>query len=159
MCIRDRLAPVLCNTTGTVALTGTPLGGTFMGAGISGNTFSPQSAGTGSFVVSYSYTASNACSGIAHTNIIVANCTGMEEAGNALTFTVYPNPDGDDIHVRFPDTEPRSISLYSMGGELVYSEKVQAMRHTLRISGLSRGLYILKVNGTEGQSSKKILLQ
>lgn len=153
------LAPVLCNTTGTVVLTGTPLGGTFMGAGISGNTFSPQSAGTGSFVVSYSYTASNACSGIAHTNIIVANCTGMEEAGNALTFDVYPNPAGDDIHVRFPDTEPRSISLYSMSGELVYSEKVQAMRHTLRVSGLSRGLYILKVNGTEGQSSKKILLQ
>lgn len=153
------IAQALCNTTGTVNLAGSPFGGTFTGTGIVGNTFSPQAAGTGTFVVSYSYTGSNTCSGIAHTNIIVANCTGMEELNRALAFEVYPNPASDDLHVSFPDMEPRTISIYSMNGELVYSEKVQAMQHTLHISELSRGLYVLKVSGAEGQSSKKILVQ
>ncbi len=153
------ITSALCNTTSTVNLAGSPFGGTFTGTGITGNVFSPQAAGTGTFVVSYSYTGSNACSGIAHTNIIVANCTGMEELNRALAFEVYPNPANDDLHVSFPDMEPRTISIYSMNGELVYSEKVQAMQHTLHIRELSKGLYVLKVNAAEGQSSKKILLQ
>lgn len=153
------ISSALCNTTGTVNLAGSPFGGTFTGIGIVGNTFSPQAAGTGTFVVSYSYTGANACSGIAHTNIIVANCTGVEELNRALAFEVYPNPASDDLHVSFPDMEPRTVSIYAMNGELVYSEKVQAMQHTLHISELSRGLYVLKVSSTQGQSSKKITLQ
>jgi phage-related protein len=142
-----------------VNLAGSPFGGTFTGTGIVGNVFSPQAAGTGTFVVSYSYTGSNACSGMAHTNIIVANCTGIEEMAGTLTFEVYPNPASDELHVSFPDMEPRTISIYSMNGTLVHSEKVNAMQHTLHLSWLSKGLYIVKVNGAEGQSSKKILLQ
>jgi len=153
------ISSVLCNTTGTVNLAGSPFGGTFTGIGIVGNTFSPQAAGTGTFVVSYSYTGANACSGIAHTNIIVANCTGVEELNRALAFEVYPNPASDDLHVSFPDMEPRTVSIYAMNGELVYSEKVQAMQHTLHISELSRGLYVLKVSSAQGQSNKKIILQ
>lgn len=153
------IASALCNTTGTVNLSGSPFGGTFTGTGIVGNTFSPLVAGTGTFVVSYSYTGANACSGIAHTNIIVANCTGVEELTTSPAFEVYPNPASDDLHVSFPDQEARSISIYSMNGELVYSEKVNAMQHTLHLGELSKGLYVLKVNGAEGQSSKKILVQ
>ncbi len=153
------ITSALCNTTGTVNLSGSPFGGTFTGTGIVGNTFSPLTAGTGTFVVSYSYTGANACSGIAHTNIIVANCTGVEELNASLSFEVYPNPASDDLHVSFPDQEPRSISIYSMNGELVYSEKVSAMQHTLHLGELGKGLYVVKISGSEGQSSKKILLQ
>lgn len=153
------IASALCNTTGTVNLSGSPFGGTFTGTGIVGNTFSPLVAGTGTFVVSYSYTGANACSGIAHTNIIVANCTGVEELTTSPVFEVYPNPASDDLHVSFPDQEARSISIYSMNGELVYSEKVNVIQHTLHLGELSKGLYVLKVNGAEGQSSKKILVQ
>lgn len=153
------IGSALCNTTATVNLSGSPLGGTFTGTGIAGNVFSPQAAGTGTFVVSYSYTGANACSGIAHTNIVVANCTVIEEVTRAVVFDVYPNPASGEVHVKFPDMEPRSISIYSMSSELVYSENVQAMQHTLHVGELSKGLYVLKVSGTEGLSSKKILLQ
>ncbi len=153
------LSSALCNTTGTVNLAAIPFGGTFTGTGIVGNTFSPQAAGTGIFVVSYSYTGSNSCSGIAHTNIVVANCTGIAEAGSMPGFGLYPNPASDDLHVEFPDQEPRTIQVYSMSGELVYSENVTVMQYTLHLSALSKGLYIVKVSGAEGQSSKKILMQ
>jgi hypothetical protein len=149
----------LCNTTGTVNLAGIPFGGTFTGVGIVGNVFSPQTAGTGTFVVSYSYTGTNACAGIAHTNIVVANCTGIEEIAGNLAFEVYPNPATDEVQVKFPGTEPRTISIYSMNGALVYSEQISALQHTLHLGELSKGLYVLKVSGTDGQSSKRILLQ
>lgn len=149
----------LCNTTGTVNLAGIPFGGTFTGVGIVGNVFSPQAAGTGTFVVSYSYTGANACAGIAHTNIVVANCTGIEEIAGAQTFEVYPNPASDDVQLKFSGMEPRTISIYSMNGALIYSEQINALQYTLHLGELSKGLYVLKVSGTDGQSSKRILLQ
>ena len=152
------ISTTICNTTNTVNLVGSPFGGTFSGIGIIGNTFSPLTAGTGTFVVSYQYTGTNTCSGIAHTSIVVANCTGMEEL-KELAFGLYPNPAGSEIRLDFPDMETRTISIYSMSGVLVYSEQVNAIEHTLLVHELSRGLYVLKVSSTAGQSSKKILLQ
>lgn len=152
------ISTTICNTTNTVNLVGSPFGGTFSGIGIVGNTFSPLTAGTGTFVVSYQYTGTNACSGIAHTSIVVANCTGVEEL-KGQAFGLYPNPASSEIRLDFPDTETRTISIYSMSGVLVYSEQVNAMEHTLMVYELSRGLYVLKVSSTAEQSSKKILLQ
>jgi gliding motility-associated-like protein len=45
-----------CLSNGPVALTGNPLGGTFSGPGISGNTFDPSSAGLGTHNIVYTYT-------------------------------------------------------------------------------------------------------
>lgn len=149
----------LCNTTGTVNLSGTPFGGTFTGTGIVGNAFSPQTAGTGTFVVSYNYTGANACSNVAHTTIIVANCTGLEEHAGKALFETFPNPATDELHVRFPDVQLRTISLYAMNGDLIYAEQVSSLQYSLPVSALSSGLYVLQVVGADGQSSKKILKQ
>ncbi len=46
-----------------VILTGSPSGGTFNGAGITGNTFDPNIAGTGSHTITYSYSDAMGCSG------------------------------------------------------------------------------------------------
>lgn len=44
-----------------VSLTGTPGGGTFTGNGISGNIFTPSSAGIGNQTITYTYTDGNGC--------------------------------------------------------------------------------------------------
>lgn len=44
-------------------LTGSPGGGTFSGAGISGNVFQPSVAGIGTHTISYSYTNTSGCTG------------------------------------------------------------------------------------------------
>lgn len=56
------LDTLYCMTSSDVTLTGVPLGGTFSGSGISGNLFSPISAGLGSHVIIYQYTDTNSCS-------------------------------------------------------------------------------------------------
>ncbi|MCF8372267.1 MAG: T9SS type A sorting domain-containing protein [Bacteroidales bacterium] len=53
-----------CIDDSPVTLTGSPLGGTFSGDGISGNTFSPALAGAGTATIEYSYTDGNNCTDI-----------------------------------------------------------------------------------------------
>src|SRR4029077_6822663 len=51
------ISPVasMCINASVVTLTGSPVGGTFSGTGVSGNTFNPSASGAGTFVISYSY--------------------------------------------------------------------------------------------------------
>ncbi len=59
-----------------VTLTGLPVGGTFSGVGISGNTFSPAVAGAGGpYSISYFYTDLNGCSNSSTQQTTVTNCT------------------------------------------------------------------------------------
>ncbi|MBI5540988.1 MAG: hypothetical protein HY951_13065, partial [Bacteroidia bacterium] len=47
------LNPTYCSTAASATLTGTPTPGVFSGPGITGNTFNPSTAGTGSHTVTY----------------------------------------------------------------------------------------------------------
>lgn len=58
----------VCVTTPTVALAGTPAGGTFSGTGVTGNTFNTSS---GTQVITYEYYDVNGCGGTATTTITV----------------------------------------------------------------------------------------
>lgn len=152
------ISSILCNTSSTVNLAGTPSGGTFSGAGIVGNTFNPQAAGTGTFTISYTYTGSNACSNVAHSTIMVANCTGIEESLGDAGLEVYPNPAQEVVYVKLPGTDACVVTVYSMTGKLVYSGKTSETLHTIDLREFGKGLYILNVNSLQGQLSKKILV-
>ncbi|MEO5569348.1 MAG: gliding motility-associated C-terminal domain-containing protein [Bacteroidia bacterium] len=62
----------VCQNTPSFPLSGgAPIGGSYSGAGVSGNNFYPASAGTGTHAIVYSYTDSNSCSNTAAKNLIV----------------------------------------------------------------------------------------
>jgi hypothetical protein len=61
----------ICANSTTNALSGLPTGGTFSGAGVSGNNFNASVAGSGSQVITYSYTDVNGCSASSTTTIVV----------------------------------------------------------------------------------------
>ncbi|MDB4835255.1 gliding motility-associated C-terminal domain-containing protein [Cyclobacteriaceae bacterium] len=85
----------ICSNVSPIALTGTPLGGTFTGAGVVGNTFDPSIAGAGSHTISHSFTDISGCSGLATTIVNVlpvptANFAGTPDMcinGGVLTLT------------------------------------------------------------------------
>lgn len=60
-----------CINAAPVTLNGSPAGGTYAGAGVTGNSFSPLTAGAGTQTITYSYTNANGCSGTATTNVTV----------------------------------------------------------------------------------------
>lgn len=64
--------PVCLTTPAFTLATATPTGGTYSGTGVSGNTFDPALAGSGTHTVSYSfYDAATGCTGIATQSITV----------------------------------------------------------------------------------------
>ncbi|MEX2591048.1 MAG: SprB repeat-containing protein, partial [Chitinophagales bacterium] len=65
------LAAEYCVNEPSVNLTGSPLGGFFTGDGISGNTFSPADADTGTHIISYTYTDGNGCTDSSQQQVIV----------------------------------------------------------------------------------------
>lgn len=90
----------VCANASSVALSGTPAGGTFSGTGVSGNSFNP-SVGPGTYTINYSYTdISSGCTGSNSTTIVV-NPVPSVNAGtysalcaNAAAITLTGTPAG-----------------------------------------------------------------
>lgn len=63
----------ICDTTTTVVLSGgSPMGGSFSGIGVVGNTFDPSVSGFGTFVITYTFSDSIGCSATASETIVVS---------------------------------------------------------------------------------------
>ncbi len=81
------LASSYCTTSPPVTLTGSPVGGTFSGPGMTGNSFDPAAAGTGTHSITYSYTDGNGCSNSISQQVTVnAVCTPSFTTLNLTAF-------------------------------------------------------------------------
>jgi gliding motility-associated-like protein len=90
-----------CLLDSNSSLTGNPSGGTFSGTGISGTDFSPQMAGAGIHLITYSYTDNNNCSSSAamQTNVSIMpqiNFAGIDTTHclDISSYTLQPQPPG-----------------------------------------------------------------
>ena len=148
----------LCVDNGTIALTGTPMGGTFTGAGVTGSTFDPAAAGAGTATVVYNYTDVNSCSGSANQSVVVSLCTGITELNNT-SVVVYPNPTRDAVNIKLDASmiNNAKIELYDAIGKLVISEEVGATITTLSLNHLARGMYTIRVVSGNDQSLIKVV--
>jgi hypothetical protein len=94
--------------TASVALNGSPTGGSYSGQGIIGTNFIPSTAGLGLAVVSYNFTSSAGCSGNIVKNTIVFDTTGTVCTTYDTTYTSIIDTNyvtyTDSIQVIFNDT-------------------------------------------------------
>lgn len=84
-----------CANAGIVSLIGTPSGGSFSGTGMTGGTFNPTAAGTGTHSITYSYTNVNGCAGADMQNVIIYSLP-VANAGNydSVTYLGFYNLTG-----------------------------------------------------------------
>ena len=96
-----------------VTLTGSPAGGTFSGTGVTGNTFSPSTAGVGGpYTITYNYTDGNGCSNsVSHTTSIIAAYTGPSSSASP-----YVLPVATGVTTTAVLTTPNVIGGYEMEG-------------------------------------------
>ncbi len=87
------LLPAYCSNDPDVTLTGVPEGGTFAGAGITGNVFSPSTAGSGTHLILFTYTNEEGCTGIDSARTVVYG-GGEEIVLSPQDTTLYP---GDSV--------------------------------------------------------------
>lgn len=79
---------VFCSTEAPVSLAGavTPVGGTFSGAGVSANTFTPANAGLGNVNLTYNYTDANGCVSATQFNVQVGAPTPVTVDSNNVFY-------------------------------------------------------------------------
>lgn len=81
-----------CVDASPVVLSGTPLGGTFHGQGVVGNTFDPALAGAGTHPISYSYTDVNSCTNVDVQNVIVNALPVITISGLNSSYCIDADP-------------------------------------------------------------------
>ena len=133
----------VCLTDAAVALNGVPSGGTWSGTGVSGTTFDPATAGTGSQVLTYFYMDNNGCYAYVNDTVMVNACVGIEENSSASVMNVYPNPTSGNFNVEI-DTDAQ-LFLYNALGQMVYTTTVKAGTTQIDMNNFAIGLYRLSV--------------
>ncbi len=89
------LASSYCLNNADVALSATPVGGTFSGIGVSSSVFSPSGAGVGTYDVIYAYTNSQGCS---NQDTVSISVNGLPDASfTGLASTYCNNSDADTL--------------------------------------------------------------
>ncbi|UOQ83302.1 T9SS type A sorting domain-containing protein [Hymenobacter sp. 5414T-23] len=74
---------------------------------------------------------------------------------------VYPNPATEQVVVRVAASsrEPLTATLVDQVGKIVRQTNLQASGNTIPVADLPRGLYLLRLTGTSGTSTKRVVLE
>ena len=153
----------LCVNHDPITLSGSPAGGTFTGTGITmtGDSFDP-SVGVGTYTITYTYTDGNGCEASDELIITVDGCASIDENDIHEGLTIMPNPATDyiDIVVEGSNTI-NSIQILSAEGRVIELSTSTLNANTTRIdvSSAAKGSYFIKVNTTNAQITKKVILQ
>lgn len=134
----------VCVGSPTVALTGSPAGGNYSGANVSGSAFTPSTTGT--FTASYSYTdATTTCSNTVNAVIIVDPCTGITSTTSESSFSAYPNPTSAAFTLAFNNGLDKQITVSDLTGKVVYSVNTNVSSLSINLSEFANGMYNVKV--------------
>ncbi len=148
----------VCTTDPAFALpAGTPSGGTYAGTGVVGSTFSPSTAGAGTYWITYTVTNGN-CTASDSSEIIVSPCVGISENGLSA-ISVYPNPTTGSLTIDLGTTyESVEFQVMGLNGNLLLQEK-QSDVNVIRtdISELAAGMYLLQIKAGEQTMTVKLV--
>jgi hypothetical protein len=85
----------------------------------------------------------------------------VNEIAQANSVQLYPNPVRDYLNCIVKISEPTSVDLINLTGEVVYSEKLNGksgvINHTIDFSGLPNGVYFIRYNNSTGATSYKVV--
>lgn len=132
----------LCVYNASVALAGTPSGGTYVGTGVSGASFDPAVSGVGTFTLTYNYTDANTCSAAATKTVMVSLCTSLLEALEVNTgINIYPNPNNGEFTISIPTKG--TYCIVNAIGQTVETIDLKDDAQHINVSGLSQGIYYI----------------
>ena len=148
----------VCVTAGPMALTGgTPASGTYSGNGVSGGTFTPATAGTGTHVITYSVTDGNNCTGTATSTITVDACASIDEVENG-SIAIFPNPTTTDLTIVSESNAIVSINVYDATGRLVQTiANVNSKEINIDVTEYSSGVYNFEIKTNTSVLRKRVI--
>ena len=73
-------------------------------------------------------------------------------------YTIFPNPTKNSIIISQTSKKFTTCEIYNLNGQLLNTQKIDANYQNIDLSGYSEGVYILKLDGKEASSFKKVVL-
>ncbi len=144
----------------TIALTGSPAGGTYSGIGVTGSTFNSQ-ATAGNYTVTYAYTNTvTTCSNTASSTLIVSVCTGINSvSGLNGNLEIFPNPNNGQFTIKAEMTESFDISIYNSIGQLIKFIPQNRSSVEVDLNGYGKGLYNVLFNVDGNYKNVKVVVE
>jgi hypothetical protein len=71
---------------------------------------------------------------------------------NNTSINIYPNPAKDRINIQLLGATSGVVAVYNIASQLLMQEQLTSAEHTLNISSLPKGVYILKYENGESRS-------
>lgn len=154
----------VCTYGTQVALTGTPVGGSWSGNGISGTSFDPTTVTVGNYTLTYSYTDVDGCSNSDSLAIVVDACAGVEDLSLVNNISLYPNPSNGMINVSFGTiVSVVQVEVIDLSGKVVASTQWNNVQNgavkQIDLTEQSAGVYFVRFTGNGQTQTEKLILQ
>ncbi|MBS1634908.1 MAG: T9SS type A sorting domain-containing protein [Bacteroidetes bacterium] len=150
----------LCANNPSVALSATPTGGVFSGTGVSGNSFDPSIAGSGTYTITYSYTDANSCSNTSAQTVTVSTCTGITENTHHVSAHIYPNPAQDVLHITVENvSDEYTVDVFDALGNMIYHGINHDSETSISTESWNKGLYVVRLTNGKSQHNYKLIKQ
>ncbi|MCX6244577.1 MAG: T9SS type A sorting domain-containing protein [Bacteroidetes bacterium] len=96
--------------------------------------------------------------------IIVKICAGVPDPDSKAAISIYPNPAESSLNIVLNQEEKQTeISLLNASGQIVfrqvYGNRMPGTIHTIDVSGVSRGLYFVKLVSEQRVYVERVILQ
>ncbi len=75
---------------------------------------------------------------------------------NSNLFTISPNPAADNILISSPEIV--NLSIFSLTGQKIIERK-NFLNGNIDVSGLNKGIYVIRFSGSKGIVSKKLIIE
>lgn len=82
---------------------------------------------------------------------------GINNINEIENFNIYPNPSKDRIVITCTNNIMVKMSIYNITGELLIKSELNSKRNEVDLSTLVKGIYIIKLTGTDWTAQKKII--
>ena len=93
-----------------------------------------------------------------YVQVIWQSILSVEEFETVDTIKMYPNPSNGNT-VTILSNQDISAEVYDILGKKVKMQNITSSQNKLNISGLSKGIYLVKFNSDKGSTTKKLIKQ
>jgi hypothetical protein len=83
--------------------------------------------------------------------------TSVTQHVENINYEVYPNPVQAQLFVKFDSQKERVVSLYSLSGEMLLTQRVTKTSTIIDVADIKDGLYIMQIEDGNNISHTKIL--
>lgn len=97
----------------------------------------------------------------AREEVVVSIATVGIEEGELADVSIYPNPTSDFINIKVPSSveEVVEVRLLDVAGNLISAQNIGAGVNSVDVSGLSSGVYLVKMTSDHGLFTRRIVVE